>query len=69
MRMPNWTMERGKGMTVRGLVLDSVEGVAMMRRGQVGLVGWLFRSCMGVDLPRACFIPLSRSFLFLFDNE
>jgi len=69
MRMPSWTMKRRKGVTVRGLVLKGVEGVAMMRRGQEGLVGWLFRSCMGVDSPRACFIPLSRSFLFLFDNE
>jgi hypothetical protein len=66
MRMPNWTMERGKGVTVRGLVLESVEGVAMTRRDQAGLVGWLCRSCMDVDLPRACFAALSRSFLFLF---
>jgi hypothetical protein len=43
MRMPNWTMERGKGLTVRGLVLESVERGEMTRRGLAAVVGWLCR--------------------------
>ena len=59
-------MERVLGVIVRGLVLESLEGLAMTRRGQAGLVGWLCRFCMGVDLPRACFSALLRSYLRLF---
>ena len=34
--------------------------------GPGGMVGWLCRSCMGVDLTRACLTALPRSFLLLF---